>query len=419
MRRYRIVRLVSSALVLGAGAGAGHESPDGHGEEHLERVMATYRVGDFDGAWQAYRDFFEHPDKNGIDSQVYLECFGFARCPALAALGSVLGRTAADAGPFDTFCPEWKTPEAEEILTGAILGSCEQWARRTTALLPPRRRESKPTSQTIPLLASARDPADTRPRVDIEARGQSALALVDTGTTITELNELLGVSPIGRLRVDWIDGRYEMDFGRLERLGLHKRVYRDVPTTLAALTWTDNGEVVPASFGNTLGMDVLLRHEAACFDLRDHRLHLGRLGPCARGLAPHQAWLHGSHALYVSVPTTHGEATAGKLDTGTDQSYCSDAFLTANGDGAAFRFGEHAALAGECIGDPRVRFGGVGSGQNQILIGMDVLGRLDAFGWRLNPLELYFVPADAGTVAEANGGNNENVVIEKKRTDGR
>ena len=196
-------------------------------------------------------------------------------------------------------------------------------------------------------------------------------------------------------------------------------MYRDVPTTLAALTWTDNGEVVPASFGSTLGMDVLLRHEAACFDLRGQRLHLGRLGPCAQGVVPHQAWLHGSHALYVSVATSEGGAIPAKLDTGATETYCSDAFLTANGGTAAFRFGKHAALAGECVTDPDVAFAGVGSGQNQILIGMDILGRLDAFGWRLNPLELYFLPAGPVAVPDANGGSNENVVIRQKRTDGR
>ncbi len=430
MWRNRIARLVSSVLVLGAAAGAGHESPGGHGEEHLRRVMATYRVGDFEGAWRAYRDFFEHPHKNGVDPHVYVECFGYVRCPALGALGSVLGRTAEDAGPFRSFCPKWRTPddpeearaarEAEDILIGEILGSCEQWVRRTTSMLPLQRREGRPETHTVPLRGAARDLEDPRPHVDMDVRGQSAHALVDTGATITELNVLLGVSPIERVWVDRIDGsRYEMDFGRLERLGLHERVYQDVPAALAALTWTDDGEVVPASFGSTLGMDVLLRHEAACFDLRGQRLHLGRLGPCAQGVLPHRAWLHGSHSLYVSVPATEGDAMPATLDTGATQTYCSEAFLTANGGSAAFRFGEHAALAGECVTDPDVAFSGVGSGQDQILIGMDVLGRLDAFGWRLNPLELHFLPADPVAVPDANGGNSENVVVRQKRSDGR
>ncbi len=38
-----------------------------------------------------------------------------------------------------------------------------------------------------------------------------------------------------------------------------------------------------------VGMDVLLRHRAACFAWTEGTLHLGRLGPCGRGVSPYRA----------------------------------------------------------------------------------------------------------------------------------
>ncbi len=393
------VWFASLVLVFGVVSGAGHEG--GHGEQHLERVIASYRGGDFEGAWQAYRAFFQHPHKNLVAPDVFVECFGYVQCPGIGALGSVLGRTADQAGPFASFCPQWppaddpeeaaESREASRTLIEAILGSCEQYARKTASLLPASARESPPRPQVVPFRLPPRDPNDPRPHVGIEVLDQPALALVDTGATISGVNRLLGAVASNRLRVDWLRARYEMDFARLDTLTIQDAVYLDVPAILVDLTWTDDGEPVPRQFGSTVGMDILLRHEAVCFDLRARQLHLGSLGPCAAGEANHEAWLHGSHSLYVSVPTAGGHAMPAKFDTGSRTTFCSEAFLEAHGGRNTFSLGEHAAMSAVCVSDPDVAFAGVGSGQKQVLLGMDMLQRLDAFGWRLNPLDVRLV----------------------------
>ena len=426
MWRNRFTRLVSSVLVLGAAAGAGHESPEGHGEEHLERVIASYREGDFEGAWLAYRAFFEHPGKNQVDPHLFARCFGYVNCPAVGTLGSVLGRTADETGPFESFCPRWtaskkrstaaESAKPHEGLVAAVFGSCERHVQETKSLLPLRSRKARPEPQVVPLRSPPYEPAHPQPHVEIEVQGRPALALLDTGATVSELNRLLTAGDVrlaSTLRINRIDGRYEMEIAKLDTLTLHNRTYRDVPASLVNLTWTDSEDPVPPEFGNLIGMDILLRHEATCFDLQGRNLYLGNLGPC-EGVKPiTQAWLHGSHALYAMVRTSDGHRTPAELDTG------SDAFLEANGRNNAFSLHDHATFDMECTHDVGISFPGVASGQRQILIGMDVLGRLDAFGWRLNPLELYFLPADPVAVPDANGGNNENVVTQQKHTDGR
>ncbi len=405
-------------LVLGAASGAEYEDPGGDAERHLERVISSYRIGDFEGAWRAFRAFFQEPEKNLIRPDVFVECFGYAKCPNLGVLGSVLGRTAEQAGPFASFCPRGAPPadpeeaaksrEAFHTLIEAVLGSCEQHAEKTANLMAARARNDRPRPHVVPFRPSPRDRNDPLPRVRIEVRDQQALALVDTGTTISEMNRLLRAGDTlasGRLRVDRLATEYEMDFARLGSLTVQDAVYRDVPATLVDLTWVEDGRPVPPEFGNIVGMDVLLRHEAACFDLRGRRLHLGALGPCAAGEPSNQAWLHGSHSIYVSVPTAQGHPLPAKLDTGSTTTFCSDAFLEANAGSKTFHIGDDSAFAVDCVHDAEVTFAGVGSGQRQILIGMDALGGLDAFGWQLNPLDVYLVPTrgEIGNMTEDNG----------------
>lgn len=413
--RKRAVRFASLVLALGAVPGAGHEEPDGHGEQLLARVMTSYRVGDFEGAWQAYRAFFDHPHKNSVPQDIFVECFGYANCPEVGILGSVLGRTADQVGPFASFCPRWTLPddpeeaaksrEASQTLIKAIFGTCEQHAQKTSSLLPPNARTRRPPAQVVPFRLSARDLNDPGPYVGIEVLGRQALALVDTGATISELNRLLGPGDTlasSRLRVNRLAAEYEMDFAKLDDFTIHDAVYQDVPATLVDLTWAEDGNPVPAEFGNIVGMDILLRHRATCFDLRGQQLYLGTLGPCAVGEPSHQPWLHGSHSLYVSVPTANGDPLPAKLDTGSTTTFCSDAFLEANAGSQTFYIGDDAAFSIDCVHDPEVTFAGVRSGQRQILIGMDALGRLDAFGWELNPLEVRLVPhrRETGTMME-------------------
>ena len=401
-------------LALGVISGAEYEEPDGRAERHLDRVIASYRVGDFEGAWQAFRAFFQDPYKNSIQQDAFVECFGYIKCPELGILGSVLGRTAEQAGPFASFCPQGSPPddpdeaatsrEASLALVEAVLGSCEQHAQETALLLAPRARSGPPRPQVLPFRPPPRDANDPRPRVGIEVLGQQALALVDTGTTISSLNRLLGVGDTlasGRLQVDALAATYEMDFARLDSLTMQDVVYNDVPATLVDLTWADGGDPVPPAFGNIVGMDVLLRHKAACFDLRGRQLHLGTLGPCAAGAPSNQAWLHGSHSIYVSVPTAKGHPLPAKLDTGSTTTFCSDAFIEANAGSKTFYIGD-SAYSINCVHDAEVLFSGLRTGQKQILIGMDALGRWDAFGWQLNPLELRLVPrrGETGTAED-------------------
>ena len=165
---------------------------------------------------------------------------------------------------------------------------------------------------------------------------------------------------------------------------------------LADMSFLDTGKQVPAENGNLIGMSVLLQYGKTCFDWKEGKLHLGSLGPCESGMMPHRSWLTGSQGIAISAKVSSNELYQAKIDTGSITTYCSPWIMGQIGDRGAFSFGGSDMLAGECAYDSDILFPswerGAESSDKHILIGMDTLNQFAAFGWRLNPLEVYFVP---------------------------
>ena len=67
----------------------------------------------------------------------------------------------------------------------------------------------------------------------------------------------------------------------------------------------------------------------------------------------------------------------------------------------AFSFGSNEILTGECTYNPETLFidqeQGTESPGRHILVGMDTLRKFAAFGWKLNPLVVYFSPGSPDT----------------------
>ena len=76
------------------------------------------------------------------------------------------------------------------------------------------------------------------------------------------------------------------------------------------------------------------------------------------------------------------------VDTGSDRTACSSAMVS--GAGRHFRFGDHEDMWLSCEHDDADFLEGLP--WYDALTGMDTLSRFDAFGWRLHPFTMYFVP---------------------------
>ena len=130
-----------------------------------------------------------------------------------------------------------------------------------------------------------------------------------------------------------------------------------------------------------LGMGLLLRHRSVCFSWRESLLYLGEMGPCADGVQPFSAQLTGEFGLLLEV-RSDGESKWATVDTGAERTPCPLEFKQAPMQ--SYRFGPHADMTMTCEWD----------GVMEALIGIDTLYRFTAFGWELDPLRVYFVPAD-------------------------
>ena len=137
----------------------------------------------------------------------------------------------------------------------------------------------------------------------------------------------------------------------------------------------------------SIGMNVLLRYRAVCFSWTTRTLHLGELGPCAHGVSPFRASLSGFTPV-LEIETPHSPRTRILVDTGSDRSACSNAMVSAAG--RRFRFGDHEDMRFSCDHDDAHFLEGLRWYDG--LTGIDTLGRFKAFGWRLHPFTMYFVP---------------------------
>lgn len=404
-------------------------------------MRQAYGQGDFDSAWAAQTAFLQHPERNEVDYRAFMHCFIGHNCPDYGYLGAFLGKGRGQMEALPRFCPEWKyvhqamkaDPNQDEdsfpelrdkLIQGTFKGSCDDWRVKKLKMLhrqgAPR---TPPPPQAVPLALVQAAEGGVKPLVQVQVAGRTAWMLVDTGASYTSFR---GEAARRRLLpedleiIDWIPvhtflGIQWKRLIRLPSLQVGDAAFKDV---LALVS--ERGE------GTILGTNILMRYRSVCFAWSERRLHLGDLGPCARGAQPHSAFISPLFALNLEVPArdvpsdepSNGpwrlspQADAKRewnqdpslvrvlVDTGTPFNECTSVFVAALGGARQFEFG--GGLAADCfpeldrlvitISEENLRRS---IGAYTATLGMHGLLQFDAFGWERNPLRLYFVPKAA------------------------
>ena len=392
-----MVQAASASLALVAGfagtvACAG-ESNAYSRDLHREAAKAA-RDGDFELAWTISRqallplDASYGPPGVATDPAISRYCWRRGcrcadwRCAEPWRLAWLLGKSAAELAHLDGRCAN---------VEDRVCASWLAWVRAGKRLLGESARP-RPRPQVVEWTHMwAGDP---RPWTVVEIGGHAAWAMLDTARSDVRLNrdranlhhwdyEILGDVRVGERPF----AGYKPVVGRdalLRGFAWGAQMDDNVPATLV------DGTVHEATSYMLLGMNLLLRYDAACFSWTTGALHLGELGPCQRGVPAYRAALSvGTGVPVVWLRHARRSQFGAIVDTGAQTSFCKPSFVNKWGE-QPFRIGPHRDLEMRCPAvdehpySERARY--------PILIGMDVLGRFDAFGWELNPLRMVFVP---------------------------
>ncbi|MDE0038956.1 MAG: retropepsin-like aspartic protease [Gammaproteobacteria bacterium] len=398
-------------------------------------MRQAQRRGDFGAAWDAYLRFFRHLDRNTVDMLIFGRCFAEKQCPYFDSLGAYLGKTKREFDTLGSFCPDWQewwdTSLEGNIKPGTTLeniayikgvpqrmlrkglgGDCEEWRRNTRLML-----HEQPVSRDLPTIdVQMRLMDDGRsklPEVAVRIGPHGVWALVDTGAMQFFLNgepsdeATWGISRLLPSQTWTVNGWVPAPTVRLARLRLGAAVVAN-PTG-----WIVIGRPGRSTAG--IGMNVFMHYGAVCFDWRNERLHLGRLGPCANGQEPDNAIISPHFTPYVEAAAKPGREAAKTprlptsdstpyrnwtppsssawvlVDTGATDNHCSKAFAESDAiwEDGRFSFGD--GLTAVCtrvgttvVNDPNFGFSAI--------LGMETLLEFDAFGWELDPFKVYFVP---------------------------
>ena len=400
------------ALCLFCAVASAGQAPPPTPEDLLRQVIATYRVGDFEAAWDHYMAFFRHPGRNELDAAVFVDCFFLEHCPDVGVLGQIIGKPRAEPANLEAFCPRLRRdPEDTERMTKAerremydrvvangLRDTCPAWAARQRSQLNESPVRAAVVPEALPMTWYEPQTGGFIPAIDVLAGNTPLRPIVDTGSSgsilIMPLDEAarradLELSDI-RQRATGIYAVEDLTIAKLNELRLGSTLHREVRFDVE-----DTDQITldhPFQHASFIGMNVLLRYEGVCFAWDEQRLYLGTLGPCADGEQPYEAWLTGSLTIYVAIPSGGGAQFPAMFDTGERHTNCSKDFLAANGGRIAFSFGDHPALAAHCVIDESVLFPGLEWGYDQVSIRMNTLLQFRAFGWQLNPLRVFFVP---------------------------
>ena len=366
--------------------------------------------------------FFRHPGRNELDARAFIDCFFLEQCPDVGVIGQIIGKSREEPANLETFCPRLRRdPEDtermtklerrklyERVVANGLRDTCPAWAARQRGQLNEAPVPADIVPEALPLTWYEPQGGGFIPAMDALAGSTPVRPMVDTGSsgsilimtsdeaarrTDVELSDL-------RQRTTGIRAVFSLTIAKLDELRLGRTLHRQVRFDLA-----DPNQISldhPFPYVSVIGMNVLLRYGAVCFAWDEQRLYLGSLGPCASGVEPYEAWLTGALNIRISIPAKDGTRFPAGFDTGALHSNCSRDFLVANGGELAFSFGAHATLAGQCMVDESVLFPGLEWGHEQVYIRMNTLLGFQAFGWRLNPLQVFFVPRKThGTNPEA------------------
>ena len=412
------IRLCVGACLLGVAVNAQQTTPP-QAEPLLDEVMVAYRTGDLTSAWSAFLAFFEHPARNELRLETFAACFYSQRCPQPGAVGRILGKPRAElAARIDGFCPSLRAPELEvalleagvseqevaqrqrkqyeAIVRNGLNGTCEAWRREQLQLMWETRPVVDIQPDVLPIAWHQVQNGGFLFAINAKV-GSSPLRLgVDTGSSLGLLFRQSAAFPTAEVRLEGGSTIAQGILGYVVSTPAWLASLRVGATLLQPFGLNVSDEDLwiahPVPQVGQLGMDFLLRHRAVCFAWEEQRLYLGALGPCALGVQPRDALLLGGLVVGFVVAAQNGERFEAFVDTGAWHTNCSAAFAGAQAGNGTFSIGDHPSLAAECVFDEAVLFKQARFGFPQISVRMNYLLRFRAFGWRLNPLRVYFVP---------------------------
>ena len=378
--------------------------------------------------------FFAHPGVLEVDELTIELCFRLYLCPTLSTLGQISGRTPADVAVLDAFCE--RIADRRPDIVKSLGGSCEKWSAELRGHLSegdgPR---GSPGSAVIPIqlwefgkqTLEGVEHSITSPLMPVRIDGGEPVeAVVDTGSSEFSLAKGVPLPEHLASREGFLTNTSESWVSvpglrlvrkkvyRLNGVGVGPLEYRNV----AALYSQPTATQIPGE--PQVGMSMLLRHEAVCFDWVGNMLHLGSLGPCASGVGIRGATLDGAMVIQLHVPVvadreekwgpeyrpyTDRSTMLALLDTGAALTECSERFVELNGGAREFRIAGEELLRARCRWVTPEGFrddGGLGVVELAYL-GMDSLLEFAAVGWSLAPLTVYFLPRDGEEQVEEVG----------------
>ena len=355
---------------------------DSGGEEALRALLReverSFATGDLEGSWAAYRQFFRDVPPAHADWYLLRHC---RSCPYVQVLAPILGKTKEDLDFHDRLYPR---QESGARPRGWICDQLLELLFRKDSTLGHSPASVPEAGQSRIQHFFVRTRGDLRPWLTVGWVDYRFLAIVDTGsfTTVVAVDDWEGPT---QGRIEHL-GTSAEGIGYFGPLGLAPEVVlHDISVGRFRF------QAIPAEVrdSSSIGMNVLLRYPAVCFSWATQQIHLGELGPCAGGLSPWGARLSTfTFTPIVEFETAHSPRTRVLVDTGSDRTACSAAMVDASG--RHFRFGDHEDMWLSCEHDDAYFLEGLP--WYDALTGMDTLSRFDAFGWRLDPFTMYFVP---------------------------
>ena len=386
--------IISFSGALGAGEAitAGRSDILSSDEQALlEEYFQAAHNGNYPAAWSCVERMFD-PVDHSRTLRLLDRCYSsWADCPDARFIAWVLGKSKPDLSFMDWFCPEG-TPEDE----------CRHWRGWRNGI----RAHLDDTPSPLALMTHKLGflfpwayEGDMRPGALVQSGGKALWAVIDTGAygiVIGERSPLFATDAYERLEKPFqqyheVDGRsWKVQSLVLRDLYLGSVAGHRVP---GSLTSRKMGSPI------SIGMNVFLRHDQACFSWSEQMLRLGHLGPCAEGETPFKGATDLWGGLVPNIQfwgwETGGELLRILVDTGAQQTLCMDRFVRQMG-GRRFRFGEHPDMEAECVEDEvLLPNSGRTKADYHALLGMDTLIKFEAFGWELNPFRMYFVPKNA------------------------
>lgn len=396
-RSLRRLMALATGCTLVATSGTAADSGQAQVEELLSEAIHASSDGDFETSWTSHRRAwqlaFASPEASDA-MRTYCERHD---CPEIRKTAWLLGKSSSELAFLADLADYCRDTESD---------SCESWfvrLHRLRAHLGSERRTPGQPSQDVEIRFPGLESRDLRPWSVVAIGGKRIWAILDSGSPHTL---------VGR---DWanLQGFDYVVVGDpyTQRLwdGVERRsrlvVLQDVELGSAGETRMLGVAADGKGWGFlALGMDTLLRYPSACFAWSYGTLHLGHLGPCKEGLTPYGARLEprSTHPV-VLVPTTDGATIPVVVDTGSTSNHCKRS-LAGRLRGQPLVFGDHPTLQAPCD-PPDGKWPPVHEADSHAMtIGMETLSKFEAFGWKLDPFRMYFVPRTGPVVMGSDAG---------------